>query len=109
MKTYRLTAAAIAIACTFSIGAHAADGDPQAGQIKFQTCLGCHGIPGYKNTYPTYTVPRVGGQHPDYVVAALMAYKSGERSHKTMMAQAASLSDQDIADIAAYLATAPRH
>lgn len=107
MKTYRLTAAAIA--CALSLGAQAADGDPETGRLKFQTCLGCHGIPGYKNTYPTYSVPRVGGQHPDYVVAALKAYKSGERSHKTMSAQAASLSDQDMADIAAFLSTSPRH
>ncbi len=107
MKTYRLAAAVIA--CAVSVGAQANGGDPEAGRVKFQTCLGCHGIPGYKNTYPTYTVPRVGGQHPDYVVAALKAYKNGERSHKTMVAQAASLSDADMADIAAYLSQAPRH
>ena len=105
MKTYRLAAAVIT--CVLAIGAQAADGDPEAGKLKFKTCLGCHGIPGYKNTYPTYHVPRVGGQHPDYIIAALQAYKSGQRSHKTMVAQAASLSEQDMADIAAYLSTAP--
>ena len=107
MKTYRLAAAVIA--CAVCIGAQANGGNPDAGRVKFQTCLGCHGIPGYKNTYPTYTVPRVGGQHPEYIVAALKAYKNGERSHKTMVAQAASLSEEDMADIAAYLSQAPRH
>ena len=87
--------------------AAAADGDPEAGRVKALPCMGCHGIPGYKNVYPTYTVPRVGGQNPGYIVAALMAYRSGERSHKTMQAQAGSLSDQDMADIAAYFAAAP--
>ena len=83
-------------------GALAAGGDPEAGALKAVTCMGCHGIPGYFTVYPTYHVPRVGGQHAGYVVDALKAYKSGARSHKTMRAQAASLSEQDMADIAAY-------
>ena len=83
--------------------AHAA-GDAVAGATKALPCMGCHGIPGYVSTYPTYHVPKVGGQHPDYIVAALKAYKAEQRSHKTMRAQAASLSDQDMADIAAYFA-----
>ena len=58
--------------------------------------MGCHGIPGYHNAYPNYPVPRVGGQHPEYIVAALKAYKSGQRGHGTMQAQAASLSEQDM-------------
>jgi cytochrome c553 len=66
--------------------------------------MGCHGIPGYNNAYPTYRVPKLGGQPPEYLAAALKAYQSGERPHKTMQAQATSLSEQDIADIAAYLA-----
>jgi cytochrome c553 len=106
MKTHRLAAAAIA--CTVISGpVAAAEGDIEEGRIKAQTCIGCHGIPGYKNVYPTYTVPRVGGQHAEYLIAALKAYKSGERGHKTMQAQAASLSEQDMADIAAYLSSAP--
>ena len=107
MQTYRLAAAVFA--CALSFGVHAADGDPELGKIKSQTCLGCHGIPGYKNVYPTYSVPQVGGQHPDYILAALKAYKSGERSHPTMQAQAMSLSDQDMADIAAFMSSAPGH
>ena len=85
-----------------SAASHAA-GNAEAGKIKASTCMGCHGIPGYTNVYPTYHVPRLGGQNADYIVAALTEYKTGQRSHKTMQAQAASLSDQDMADIAAYL------
>lgn len=84
-----------------------AEGDFEAGRVKANTCMGCHGIPNYNNVYPTYRVPRVGGQSPQYIAAALKAYRSGERAHATMRAQAANLSDQDIADIAAYLHRAP--
>lgn len=84
-------------------GAQAA-GDAARGKHLAYTCLGCHGIENYKNVYPTYNVPRLVGQHPDYIVAALKGYKAKERSHATMYAQAASLSDQDMQDIAAYLA-----
>ena len=84
-----------------------ADGNQEAGRVKANTCMGCHGIPNYNNVYPTYRVPKLGGQSPKFLEAALKAYKSGERPHATMRAQAASLSDQDIADIAAFLATAP--
>ncbi len=82
-----------------------ADGDSAAGKIKGYTCTGCHGIPGYKNTYPMYKVPKIGGQNSAYLVAALAAYKTGERSHPTMMLQAESLSQTDIDDIAAWLTT----
>ena len=81
-----------------------ADGDPEAGQWKAITCMGCHGIEGYANVYPTYRVPKIGGQHPAYLVDALKAYRAGMRAHKTMQAQAASLSDEDMQDIAAYFA-----
>lgn len=67
------------------------------------TCHGCHGIPNYKNAYPVYNVPKLGGQHAAYMVAALKEYKSGDRAHATMHAQAISLSDANLADIAAYL------
>ena len=83
-----------------------AEGDAAKGKVKAITCMGCHGIPGYHNAYPNYPVPRVGGQHPEYIVIALKAYKSGQRGHKTMQAQAASLSEQDMQDIAAYFAAA---
>lgn len=80
----------------------AAEGDPARGETLAYTCTGCHGIPGYKNVYPTYSVPKIGGQSKGYIVSALKAYRSGERSHPTMRAQANTLSDEDITDIAAY-------
>ncbi len=83
-----------------------ADGNPEQGKILAYTCIGCHGIEGYRNAYPSYRVPRLGGQHVDYLVVALNEYRSGARKHGTMHAQAASLSDQDVADIAAYMAAA---
>lgn len=86
--------------------AAAAAGNAEAGKAKFDTCMGCHGIATYTNAYPTYDVPRLAGQHASYLEAALKAYRSRERSHATMISQAASLSDEDIADIAAYLAQA---
>ncbi|MDQ2641959.1 MAG: cytochrome c4 [Pseudomonadota bacterium] len=91
-----------AISLVHSVPAAAA-GDPARGQTLGYTCLGCHGIDTYKNVYPTFSVPRLRGQHENYLVTALKAYRNGERSHGTMHAQASSLSDQDIDDIAAYL------
>ncbi len=82
-----------------------ADGDASAGKWKAQTCLGCHGVPTYTNVYPTYPVPRLAGQHADYIVAALQAYRNGDRGHKTMVAQSHRLSDQDTADVAAYFSS----
>jgi cytochrome c553 len=79
-------------------------GDAKRGQALAYTCNGCHAIPNYKNVYPTYSVPKLRGQRPEYLVAALKAYRSGERSHGTMHAQAVSMNDQDMADIAKYLA-----
>jgi len=83
--------------------AHA--GDAAAGKVKAYTCTGCHGIPGYNNVYPTYKVPKIGGQNYEYLTASLKAYRDGERHHSTMELQASSLSDQDIDDIAAYFAS----
>src|SRR5437667_3027983 len=81
----------------------APSGDPVAGQRKTQMCSGCHSIPGWRTAYPeVYSVPKIGGQHAAYIVKALQAYKSGERNHPSMRAIAASLSDQDMADLAAY-------
>jgi cytochrome c553 len=94
--------AGTAICLTCSVGAHAA-GDPILGEKKFYTCYGCHGIEDYRNAYPDYSVPRLRHQNAAYIVAALQEYRSGERPHATMHAQAASLSDQDMEDIAAYL------
>lgn len=70
---------------------------------KVSMCIGCHGVPGYKTAYPeVYHVPLIGGQQPEYIIKALQAYKSGERSHPSMRGIAASLSEQDMADFAAY-------
>jgi cytochrome c553 len=80
-----------------------AAGDPAAGQKKNAMCIGCHGIPGYKTAFPeVYSVPKLGGQQAGYIVSALRAYKSGDRSHPSMRAIVAGLSDQDMADLAAY-------
>jgi len=82
-----------------------ADGDAAAGKQKNALCEGCHGIPGYKTAFPAvYHVPKLGGQHAAYIVKALQEYKAGERSFPTMRAIAAGLSDQDMADLAAYYA-----
>jgi cytochrome c553 len=94
--------ASTALSLSWSLGAHAA-GNPADGEKKFYTCYGCHGIDNYRNAYPDYSVPMLRHQHASYIVAALQEYRSGERPHATMHAQAASLSDQDIEDIAAYL------
>jgi cytochrome c553 len=80
-------------------------GDPQAGRALVYTCGGCHGVTGYRNAYPNYHVPRIGGQNFDYLVAALNGYKKGERAHPTMRAHGESLSEQDINNIAAYLSS----
>lgn len=82
-----------------------AAGDAAAGKIKGYTCTGCHGIIGWRNAYPSYHVPKIGGQNYDYIVAALTGYKSGQRKHPTMQAQGESLSDQDIRDIAAWVSS----
>lgn len=81
-----------------------AQGDAEKGKLKVYTCTGCHGIEGYRNIYPHYHVPKIGGQNYDYLVIALTAYQKGERKHPTMQAQAESFTAEDIADIATYLA-----
>ncbi|HTT06425.1 MAG TPA: cytochrome c [Steroidobacteraceae bacterium] len=97
---------AVTLALAFSVSATAfAAGDAARGKVLSYTCLGCHGIEDYRNAYPDYNVPRLAGQHADYIVAALKEYKDGERQHATMQVQAATLSDQDMADIAAYFAS----
>jgi len=97
---------ALTVAGVLAPRASLAGGDAQRGKQLGYTCLGCHGIENYKNVYPTYNVPKLVGQHPEYLVAALKGYRSKDRSHGTMYAQASSLSDQDIEDIAAYLSGA---
>ena len=95
----------LAASATCAAGVAQAAGDPAAGRKLVYTCNGCHGIPGYENAYPRYPVPKIVGQNKQYIVNALHAYKNGERTHPTMGAQASSLSDQEIEDIAAYLSS----
>ena len=84
-------------------GATQAAGDAAAAKDKLSMCAGCHGIPGYKTAFPNaYHVPKLGGQHAEYIIKALEGYKNGSRSHPTMTALAKTLSQQDIEDFAAY-------
>lgn len=99
---------ALCLAAVLGAGSAAqAAGNPAAGAEKNSSCAGCHGIAGWRTAYPeVYSVPKLGGQHAAYIVKALQAYRSGERSHPTMNGIAKSLSDQDIEDLAAYYASA---
>jgi cytochrome c553 len=97
-----ITAAALSVLLLTSVAAEAA-GDPARGRKLAYTCHGCHGIENYKNAYPNYSVPRLGGQHATYIVAALTEYENRARWHPTMQGLASTLSAQDKADIAAYL------
>lgn len=80
-------------------------GDAKRGAMLSDTCMGCHGIDGYRNGYPSFRVPKLGGQHPDYIILALQGYKNQTRPHNTMHAQAVTQSDQDMRDIAAFFAS----
>lgn len=105
MKTLLFTAAALLMGVTGLQPAQAQDisGDAVAGAHKNALCIGCHGINGFRTAFPeTYHVPRINGQSAGYISAALHGYKSGERKHPSMRTMASSLSDQDIADLAAY-------
>jgi cytochrome c553 len=82
--------------------------DPSAGRTKAVLCVGCHTSTGMRINRPQiYRIPKIEGQHEEYLVAALQAYKSGERQNETMQALVASLSNQDIRDLAAYFASLP--
>lgn len=85
-----------------------AEGDPERGRVLGYTCLGCHGIEGYRNAYPSYRVPKLGGQKPEALVTALNAYRGGSRPHHTMQAQGESLSERDIEDLVAWITLSPR-
>ena len=96
-------AAILALPGAASAQATAPAGDSAAGAQKIEMCIGCHGIVGWRTAFPeVYKVPKIGGQHEAYIVRALQAYRAGERSHPSMKAIAATLSDKDIADLAAY-------
>ena len=91
---------------TFTAHAQELKGDAARGATLNASCVGCHGITGYQASFPeVYRVPAISGQNAKYIVAALEAYKKGERKHPTMHAMAQTLSEQDIADLAAYYAT----
>ena len=104
MKIVAKAIALLVAAALFAQPALAA-GDAAAGKELGYTCLGCHGIEGYRNAYPSYRVPKLGGQMAGYIELALKGYRDGTRQHPTMSAQATSLTDQEIADISAYLAS----
>ncbi|MBT8098530.1 MAG: cytochrome c [Gammaproteobacteria bacterium] len=97
--------ATLITSCALLVPPANAAGDIENGKTLAYTCLGCHGIEGYRNAYPSYRVPKLGGQKAAYIVAAVKGYRDGMREHPTMTAHAASLTDQEIEDVAAYLAT----
>ena len=104
MKRYDFLALGAAVAFLLS-GSAWADGDPARGKARAQMCEGCHGIADYRTAYPqVYPVPKIGGQQAAYIVKSLQDYKTGVRKHPTMRGIAATLSDQDMADLAAYYA-----
>jgi cytochrome c553 len=95
----------LCIACAFLASPAAAQGDAERGAKLAYTCLGCHGIAGYRNAYPSYRVPKLGGQKAAYLLAALQGYRDGTREHPTMQAQASSMSDEDMQDLSAYFSS----
>jgi cytochrome c553 len=102
-------ALALALALLGPAGAVRADDTPVGnaahGATLGYTCYGCHGIPDYRNAYPAYHVPKIGGQHYAYLVSALGEYRAGARPHPTMKGQASSLTEQDARDLAAFFST----
>lgn len=98
----KLRAVMFAVGLGLAVQVHA-DGNAERGKVLAYTCHGCHGVPDYKNAFPNYSVPKLGGQNAQYLISALNGYATGDRAHQTMHSQAATLSDQDRADIAAYL------
>jgi cytochrome c553 len=106
MPSPRILAAAVLAGA--ACAAQAADNNVTTIENKMAQCQGCHGIPNWKTAFPeVYRVPKLGGQKPAYIVAALKAYKSGERDFPTMRAIAADLSDKDMEQLAAYYGAAP--
>ena len=100
-----LSVLVVACATTFAVNAQEVKGDAKAGEKKVAMCIGCHGIKGYQASFPEiHRVPMISGQGAAYIASSLNAYKKGERRHPTMRGIADSLSDQDIADVAAYYA-----
>jgi len=102
---FRRPAAALAACLALSSGPAIAQGDIEAGRELGFTCLGCHGIEGQRNAYPSYRVPRLAGQRIEYLEAALYAYRAGSRPHPTMQAQAGSLTEDDVDNLVAWLSS----
>ena len=103
-----LAAAAALLPLAVAAQTPPAPGDPNKGAQKVAMCQGCHGIVGWRTAFPeVYRVPKLSGQNPQYIVAALRQYKSGDRGHPSMRAIAASLTDDDMANIAAYYSQEP--
>jgi len=91
----------LAVALLAAGGAHAADNNQTTLENRIAQCQGCHGIPDWKTAFPeVYRVPKLGGQKANYIVAALKAYKSGERSHPSMRGIAATLTEDDMKKLA---------
>jgi cytochrome c553 len=115
-RTFSVFAALVALAGLGGFAGVARADDAPAGDVPAgnaahgaqlgYTCYGCHGVPDYRNAYPNYHVPKIGGQHYNYIVAALGEYRAGARPHPTMKGQASSLSEQDARDLAAFFSTA---
>ncbi|MFT6589495.1 MAG: cytochrome c553 [Rhodoferax sp.] len=105
MNKFLSTLSLVLVTCVTSFSVHAQEfkGNVQAGEKKINMCIGCHGIVGYQASFPQiHKVPKISGQNAEYIVAALTAYKKGDRKHPSMMGIADNLTDQDMADIGAY-------
>ncbi|NJO13438.1 MAG: cytochrome c4 [Gammaproteobacteria bacterium] len=107
MHRFPLLAGCLVLLASSATLAQTPAGSAEKGKQLTYTCQGCHGVTGYKNAYPSYSVPKLGGQSVTYLQNALKAYASGERSHPTMYSHASSLTEQERADIAAYFASKP--
>lgn len=101
-----LVTAATLATLAVSASAQGITGNAKAGQNKAEMCIGCHGIPGYQNSFPeVHKVPKISGQTDKYIISSLNAYKKGDRKHPTMRGIAGGLSEQDMADLAAFYST----
>lgn len=105
IKTWTTILAVVVASVTGMANAQAVKGDAKAGESKVDMCIGCHGIPGYQASFPqVYKVPMIGGQSEAYIAASLQAYQKGDRKHPSMRAIVEPLSEQDMADVAAFYA-----
>ena len=105
IRTSFLVSASLLVAVSLTSVNIANAADAANGEKLSQTCLGCHGAPGLRNPGPVYEIPMIGGQNAQYIISSLQAYKAKTRGHKTMQAQASNLTDENMADIAAYFSS----